>query len=170
MEGQGNLQDLIREDIANQGQNIAAQKEQLNALLGQKKQTDLTPLMALADAWSGQPGSNLAQVYQHMKPKDNTAKGNALKQQLMQQEQGLLGKKMALLKLAQSGKKKTEDSVFQKKVDAEIAKDYIEWNDTGKQKDLGNLKRLELAYDKLGEEGDLANTALPKAVRDFTHP
>lgn len=127
MANMGNLQDMVRTGITDQQQNISDQKEQLNALLNKPKQTDLTPLMALADAWSGQPGSNLAGAYKSMRPQDDDAKANALKQQLMQQEQGLLGKQMALLKLTQ---KKTEGSSpaiigpAQKMVDKEFGKDY----------------------------------------------
>lgn len=90
------LNSLINLSINSQQKEIEQQKAQLSQLQSQPKQMDLTPLAALADAWSGQPG--LARAYQAMKPQDNTMKIQGLQQQLMQQEQGLIGDRLSQLK------------------------------------------------------------------------
>lgn len=114
------LDQLIRNQIADQQQQIAAQKEQLVQMQNRPKQTDLTPLMAIADAWGGGK-TNLAQAYQSMKPRNDQAKLQALSQQLMQQEQGLTGKYMDLLRMQES-KKEKQARLEAKKLD-KIAKE-----------------------------------------------
>lgn len=168
------LRDLIRNKISAQEQNIANQRMQLANLQGQPQQMDLSPLMALTDAWTG---SNLSRAYQQMKPQDNRVKSQALQQQLMQQEQGLIGDQIALLRLDEARKRQQEQqkpiklSPGEKKKDETFAKEAADWEASGGFASFaGNLDRLKGASDDLAKDGDLGNTVMPKFMRDVFNP
>lgn len=170
----GNLQDLIRNRIASQEQNIAGQRQALSQMQQQPQQMDLSPLMALTDAWTG---SNLSRAYQQMKPKQvDPMRAQALQQQLMQQEQGLIGDQIALLKLEEMRKRQAMQKPVtltpgEKKKDETFAKEASEWEAAGGFASFaGNLDRLKGASKDLAKEGDLGNTVMPKFMRDVFNP
>ena len=150
------LQALIQSGIANQQQQIAAQKERIAQMQNQPQQqnqgVDLTPLMALADAW-GPTRSNLAGAYQSMRQKDQGVDQNklqALQQQLMQQEQGLIGDQISLYRLSQLGKAKAkaEDkkpSVFEKEKMKALGKAAVEFETKTKDQLLSNVPKIDNA-------------------------
>jgi hypothetical protein len=171
------LEDIIRANLMAQRGQIADQKQALNNIPQQQQGLDLTPLAALADSWSNSPNSRLAQAYQGMKPQDNTFKKQALQQQLMQQEQGLTGDEIDLLKLMDQRKRANEKgkelnlTPGEKKRDEDFAKKANEWDATGGFASFaGNLDRLKGSVVELEKDGDLANTVMPKFMRDIFKP
>lgn len=166
-------EDLIKFDLEQKQNNINAQKAKLAKAQNQPKAPDLSALMMAADMFSG---SNLTSQYQKMRPKDNTVKNQALQQQLMQQEQGLIGSKLALLKLAESRKKQQTKSNLsltpgEKSRDQAFAQEASDWDSSGGYANFaGNLDRLKAASNELGKDGDLSNTIMPKMIRDVIDP
>ncbi len=91
------LSDLIQQNIALREQEISGQEAQLAKLQNQPKKMDLTPLAMLVDTVTGSKDRGLSKMAMAMKPKDNSVKLNALRQQLLQQKQGLTGDQIKLL-------------------------------------------------------------------------
>lgn len=168
------LKDLIRNKIELRERDIAGQRQQLSQLQNQPKQTDLSALMALSDMWTG---SNLMGQYQKSRGGNNQLKAQALKNQLMQQEQGLIGDQIALLKLDEMRKLKQASqnpltlTPGEKKKDETFAKKASEWEAAGGFASFaGNLDRLKSASSDLAKDGDLGNTVMPKFMRDIFNP
>lgn len=161
MANQGNLQDLIRGRIGTQEESIAAQKEKLNQLMSQPKQKDLTALMMMADAMGDKP-MGLAQTYQALKPRDNSIKAQALQQQLMQQEQGLTGDYMDLLKLQQKkdGSTNTSASIFQKKKMEVLGKNAADFLSKTRDQLTSNLPKVQYALSVMEKHPDLTGTGI----------
>lgn len=118
------LQSLIQQKIGLREQEIANQQQQLNTLQNAPKQMDLTALMAAADLFGEKGSPSMMGMYQHMKPKDNTMKIQALGQQLMQQKQGLTGDQINLLKALN----KNQKAAAPKKLTANMIKKINEGN------------------------------------------
>lgn len=168
------LKDLITERIANQEQSIANQRQNLSQMQQRPQQLDLSPLVALSDAWTG---SNLSRAYQQVKPKQmDPARTQALQQQLMQQEQGLIGDQIALLKLDEARKRQQMQKPLtltpgETKKDQTFAKEASDWEAAGGFASFaGNLDRLKGASVDLEKDGDLGNTVMPKFMRDVFNP
>lgn len=170
------LQSLIQQKIGQREQEVAMQQQQLNALQGQPKKMDLTPLMMAADMFAKKGDPSMMGMYQQMKPKDNTMKIQALKQQLMQQKQGLTGDQIKLLstmnkKEADAKKTALNLTPGEEKKDKSFAVKAADWDAGGGFASFaGNLDRLKNASISLGEKGDLSNTIMPKAIRDVFNP
>lgn len=170
------LEALINAKLAGSQANISAQKEQIAQMANQPKQVDLTPLMALADAWSDTPRSNLAQAYQAVKPRDNSGKMQALQQQLMQQEQGLTGDYISLLRLqdakAKAAEKDKKSQTFEAmpvKDQQRIRTDISKSDDYKKMRSIADLQASTKKYRDLVNKHGFQVTGKNKKSMDSAY-
>jgi len=113
------LQASQMQSFQNQQRGIDDLSQYTNALQGQEVQTDLTPLAALTDAWTG---SKFAQSYRAPESgKEKQATVAALKQALNKEKGNLTDNEVALLKAKISAL--TTQSIFGQKKDAKSGDD-----------------------------------------------
>lgn len=157
--------------ITEQRQGLADTKARLEALRAQPKQKDLTALAALADMFGG---TNLTQLYQHMKPKDQTKEIQNLEKLLTQQRMGLADDELNFLKaqfqsVKDSQKMKLDLTPGQKKLDQEFAKEYADFFAGGGYADVEKgLSQLDDALVSLESSDDITGPVIgsvPNALR-----
>ena len=174
---QNKLQQKIQERINLQRQGIDSQREQVQQLGKSPQQLDLTPLMALTDAWTG---SNFTKSYQRPETKQERAYKQAqLEQGIQRQESGLLNSEIQMLAMLekreakQAAKGGLKLTPLEEKRDKEFGKTFQEFSDKGGYANVaGNLDLLRNISTRLGtkEGDDLVNTVQPKMLRDLFNP
>jgi len=100
------LAELIQSGISQREKEISAQESQISKLQNQPQKMDLTPLAMLVDTITGNKDQGLTKTAMALRPKDNSVKLNALRQQLLQQKQGLTGDQIKLLSAMGKGSQK----------------------------------------------------------------
>ena len=161
------LEALVRMKIRNQEQAIEQQRQQLQNMQNKPKQLDLSALAGLADAWGGS-GNAMTRAYSMVKPQDDSAKLQALKQQLGQQEQGLIGDQIALLRLADQRKRgqvKTGPiSEFEKEKMKSLGKGAAKFQQETKLQLMENLPKINEALSIMDKDNDLTGSFTDKLM------
>lgn len=161
----------LEDSILASQQNIDAEKQRLTQ--GAQKKPDWGAAVAGLADMMGSGGNENLQRYKLLAEmgQQDPVKKQALQQQLMQQEQGLISKRLQLAKLTQKGAQELSLTPGQKKLDETFATGAADWEAAGGFANFaGNLDRLKQASAALGEKGDLANTVKPKWFRDMFDP
>lgn len=154
------------EALRQQGLSVEALQKQLGDVKNKQLPMNLSPLAALADAWTGSKLSSVAQPAETAQSRD--AEAAALQGQILKAQQGMSQDEIQLLKDKLTAQYHSED-LSQREADRQVQREAVAaQKDTVRSDKLTHQQREELqhAQDKFNNDTTVKDTVTKRAELD----